>query len=182
VPYQTFRCKSVAGREEQYVVVGAGNDAQFRTFCRVLDVPGLADDDRFATNADRVAYRDILVPILEEKFLQKTRDEWVELLQGRGFPAGPVRNVPEAFSCEQALSRDMVMELDHPVAGRIRLPGYPVKFTKRNGCCDVKDAVLPPPMLGQHTEEILRDILHVSPGEIRRLEESGVIQCWKPHD
>jgi len=189
VPYQTFPCKHVDGKEEQFIVVGAGNDAQFQLFCKVLDMNELARDERFATNAGRVAHRDVLIPILESKFMERTRDEWVQLLEGKGFSLGPVRTVPEAFACEQAANRDMLMELDHPVAGNVILPGHPIKYSAgpqgEEGHAvtapSTGDDILHPPMLGEHTEEILRDVLGVEEDELQRLVEEKTVECWRRH-
>ena len=181
VPYQTFRCKSSEDGEDQFIVVGAGNDTQFASFSRALGKLELASDGRFETNAARVANRQELIPILEKIFMKKTRDEWFQLLDGRGFPVGPVRNVPEAFSCPQAVERGMVTEFDHPVAGKVRLPGHPIRYSRMANVeseHDVAVASLPPPMLGEHTEEVLRDILCIAPEERARLEREGIVECW----
>jgi crotonobetainyl-CoA:carnitine CoA-transferase CaiB-like acyl-CoA transferase len=175
VPYQTFRCKSPAGNKDQYIVVGAGNDEQFQKFCIVLGLAELAADTRFQTNAGRVSHRDELISKLEEKFMERSRDEWVASLEGKGFPLGPVRSVPEAFECEQAVYRGMVQELDHPVVGKVRLPRSPVSFSSVGR----GEVTHHPPMLGEHTEEVLADILKVNASDIGRLERVGVVECWR---
>mmetsp|Transcript_12504 Transcript_12504/g.25971 ORF Transcript_12504/g.25971 Transcript_12504/m.25971 type:complete len:439 (-) Transcript_12504:10-1326(-) len=187
VPYQTFRCKpSSSEGQDEFIVVGAGNDVQFKRFCEVLDLKHLASDERFQTNASRVANRDKLVAILEEKFSNKSRDEWMTLLDGNGFALGPVRTVPEAFKCKQAQHREMVSEMDHVIAGRIRLPRHPLTYSGQQQSLAWKKLkegkeweILPPPMLGEHTEEVLREMLGVSVGELERLEREGVVQCWR---
>lgn len=183
VPYQAFQCKCGG-----YIVIGANNNKQFQEFCKVLDQPELASDARFETNAKRVESRNVLVPILEKIFLTKTRAMWESLLDNKGFSVGPVRTVQESFDCEQAKSRDMVMTLEHPVAGQIRLPSHPVKYTQSpllqgsslsggssggggNNC-------LPPPLLGQHTAETLTQVLGLTQDEVARLESIGAISCW----
>jgi len=182
VPYQAFQCKS-RDAKEVYVMVGAGNDSQFHKFTHVLGLPGLSTDSRFRTNADRVANRAILIPILEKQFLTKTREEWVDLLEGKGFPLGPLRTVGEAFACPQAVARNMIEEMDHPLAGTIRLPRTPVTFSNRNAESDDlqtnHNMKLPPPVLGQHTEEILSSVLGIRTEELLELERNGVIQCWR---
>jgi crotonobetainyl-CoA:carnitine CoA-transferase CaiB-like acyl-CoA transferase len=97
---------------------------------------------------------------------------------------GPVRTVPEAFDCEQAVHRGMVEELDHPVAGKIRLPRSPISYTpKDEASSHTASKHGSPPMLGEHTEEVLRDILNIPVDmvDVRRLESEGVVECW-PHD
>ena len=182
VPYQAFRCKSKTDKDE-YVMVGAGNDSQFDKFTHVLGLPGLSNDSRFRTNADRVVNRALLIPILEQQFLTKTRQEWVDLLDGKGFPLGPLRTVGEAFACPQAIARNMIEEMDHPIAGTIKLPRTPVTFSNADNVCDDSQAnhnmKLPPPLLGQHTEEILSTVLGMRTQELLELERSGVIQCWR---
>lgn len=184
VPYQSFRCKS-DGDKPEYIMVGAGNDLQFQKFTKVLGLSHLAHETRFRTNADRVTNRENLIALLEKRFLTKSRQEWVDLLEGKGFPLGPLRTVAEAFACPQASARKMITEMDHPVAGKIRLPRSPITFTSNTGILDdtntdeTPDLNLPPPMLGQHTEEILRNLLAMNPEEIRHLETEGAIECWR---
>lgn len=178
VPYQTFRCKPASATgESQFIVVGAGNDQQFASLCNILGLANVANDIRFRSNADRVANRTMLIDILEKKFIEKSRDEWLILLDNRGFPVGPVRTIPEAFQCEQAVHRRMVQDLTHPVAGNIRLPRSPITYATAVGD---DHANCHPPMLGEHTEEILTEILEHSAEEIARLENDCVIQRWKP--
>lgn len=180
VPYQAFRCKPVDG-VTQYVMVGAGNDAQFVKLCEVLGIPEFSTDPKFRTNSDRVANRSILLASLEEQFVTKTRQEWVDLLEGKGFPLGPLRTVKEAFQCQQAEARHMVQEMDHPVAGKIRLPRTPISYSTQNFATansSVSVDNLPPPMLGEHTEEILSQILNVDAHSIDQLQKSGAIECW----
>jgi succinate---hydroxymethylglutarate CoA-transferase len=194
VPYQAFPCKqdtSVDTGKAQYILVGAGNDQQFVNLCSVLGVPNLATDKRYLCNKSRVKHRQSLIQELERIFTTKTRDEWVSLLQGKGFPMGPLRTVSEAFQCPQAVSRGMVQEIDHPTVGRIRLPRTPISFsTSSNDGGDVarnstsvddqcsSDGVLPPPMLGEHTTEILRDLLGMDSNSIEKLRHGGVVECW----
>jgi crotonobetainyl-CoA:carnitine CoA-transferase CaiB-like acyl-CoA transferase len=184
VPYQAFQCHCGG-----HIVVGANNNAQFQDFCKALDQPELARDPRFVTNAKRVEARDVLIPILENAFLQKTRADWESLLDNRGFAVGPVRTVQESFDCEQAKARDMVMTVDHPVAGRVRLPNHPVKYTPSpllqvdlpllDSFGDGRNNNLPPPLLGQHTAETLMQVLGLSQEEVARLESSGAISCLR---
>lgn len=98
---------------------------------------------------------------------------------GHGFPCGPVRNVKEAFECEQAKYRNMALEMDHSVAGHVIVPAHPAKFS-RTLIADGRHApLLPPPMLGEHTEETLTDLLGMSTDEIEKLEDEGIVSCWR---
>jgi crotonobetainyl-CoA:carnitine CoA-transferase CaiB-like acyl-CoA transferase len=189
VPYQAFQCKSCnddVGTESQYILVGAGNDSQFTKLCTILNIPQVATDPRFISNAARVDNRKYLVSLLQSVFLSKTHDEWFELLNGKGFPVGPLRNVQEAFQCAQAQHLGMVQEMDHPVVGKIRLPRSPIRFSSPSfivEACDImKDGdearILPPPMLGEHTMEVLHETLKMDHQSIRRLEKDKVIECW----
>jgi len=190
VPYQAFQCKQ-NGPEIQYIMVGAGNDVQFHNLSSVLGIPDLSQDQRYLTNEMRVKHRKSLLPLLEKVFLTKTRDEWSKLLEGKGFPLGPLRNVQEAFQCEQAQHRQMVQEIEHPTVGKIRLPRTPISFSSLGGTTvfgeeiasndnpeSMKKGAIPPPMLGEHTAEILEEILKIDPHSIQGLEKDGVIQCW----
>jgi crotonobetainyl-CoA:carnitine CoA-transferase CaiB-like acyl-CoA transferase len=187
VPYQAFRCKSRGQDKTEYIMVGAGNDEQFVKFCRVLEISELVNDPRFQTNAERVANRSILIPLLEDRFKQESRDYWVHLLEDKGFALGPLRTVSEAFQCEQAIHRGVVEEMDHPVVGKIRLPRSPIHFSSPGVLADEKenheyqDSIekLPPPMLGEHTEEVLGNLLQMSAKDIANLENRGVVECWR---
>ncbi|KAL7520512.1 hypothetical protein ACHAWX_005233 [Stephanocyclus meneghinianus] len=173
-PYQAFKCK-----DGEYFVIGTGNDKQFLKLCETLGKPELATDKRFLTNACRVAARDELVALLEDAFAAKNRDEWWELFRGHGFPCGPVRNVKEAFECDQAKYRKMALEIDHSVAGHVIVPAHPAKYS-RSPIADGSFApLLPPPMLGEHTEETLINLLGMTSDEVDKLEDEGIVSCWR---
>lgn len=179
VPYQAFRCKNTQDQPTEYIVAGAGNNKQFQQLCKALEVPELAADIRFSTNSDRVANRQHLIPILETIFLEKSRDEWMLLLDGKNFPFGPIRTIPESFQCEQAQHRQMVMEMNHPVVGPVKFPGLPLKFLgtlldQQNDCTKVVSA----PMLGEHTKEILTQLLEMANYEVESLERDSIVECW----
>ena len=128
----------------------------------------LASDSRFATQSDRMANRDALDQVLSEAFGTKTRDEWVELCEKWSVPGGPVNNIAEALADPQVRLRDMVVDIEHPVAGRYKTAGNPIKA----GSPDTFD---PPPTLGQHNEEILGGLLGYSRWAIASLRETLVI-------
>jgi crotonobetainyl-CoA:carnitine CoA-transferase CaiB-like acyl-CoA transferase len=193
VPYQAFKCQPNRRDQTEYIMVGAGNDLQFQKLCDSLGIRDLPNDPRFRTNADRVANRSTLVPLLEQHFATKSRDEWVVLLGGKGLPMGPLRTVKEAFECEQVEARGMIEELQHPVIGRIRLPRSPISFSsvfqsglQKDGAPLVGDKVVfqeqedaAPPMLGQHTEEVLSQVLGVPNKKMKEMEDMGTIECWR---
>jgi formyl-CoA transferase len=163
VPYQAF------ATSDGWVAIGVGNDAQFRRFCDVIGRPELADDPRFKTNSDRVINRDVLIPILEEIFKTRTTDEWIEALTAAELPCGPINTLDRVFRHPQVLHRRMVEEIDHPTAGRIKLVGIPYKFS-----ATPLSIRRHPPTLGEHTEEVLRE-LGYSEAEVAALRAEGAI-------
>jgi formyl-CoA transferase len=163
VPYQAF------ATSDGWVAIGVGNDAQFRRFCDVIGRPELADDPRFRTNSDRVINRDVLIPILEEIFKSRTTDEWIEALTAAELPCGPINTLDRVFRHPQVLHRRMVEEIDHPTAGRIKLVGIPYKFSATPLAIRRH-----PPTLGEHTEEVLRE-LGYSEAEVAALRAEGAI-------
>ncbi len=164
VPYQAFKAK------DDYLMVGAGNERLWKNFCEVLGVPEWADDPRFDSNEKRVERRGELVRMIEERLQSRSRDEWVEAFGAAGLPTGPINNVGDVFRDPQVLHRGMVQTVDHPAAGTIRLVGVPVKFSETPG-----DVASPPPLLGQHTEEVLGRLLRLTAAEIGQLREEGVV-------
>ncbi|KAG7361309.1 CoA-transferase family III domain containing protein [Nitzschia inconspicua] len=200
VPYQAFPCKrdesvnhstSAAAAPTEFILVGAGNDQQFVQLCCILGVPDVANDERYRSNASRVKHRHSLIQLLEQIFQTKSRDEWVSILKGQGFPMGPLRSVPEAFQCPQAMSRGMVQEIEHPHIGKIWLPRTPISFSggRRNDSSVTSDGmdtgeesgsggILPPPMLGEHTKSVLSSLLGMDSDDIEALRDAGVVECW----
>ncbi len=164
VPYQAFPVK------DGYIVIGAGSDLLWKKLCKVLDLEELAEDPRFRTNPQRVKHRDILVKILEEKLLTKTRAEWLEKLNKEGIPAGPINNLDEVFRDPQVNHLKMVQEATHPRMGKVKLIRNPVTFSETPA-----SIYLPPPLLGEHTEEILQQLLGYHPEQIQELKRKGVI-------
>lgn len=163
-PYETFRTA------DGYLNLAVGNDKLWLTFCDLIERPDLKADDRFATNPKRVAARNTLFPILSEVFAAKPTAHWVDALEKAGIPAGPIYTVEQVLNHPQVLSRDMVVPMDHPKAGPIKLTGIPIKLSETPG-----EAKTPPPTVGQHTEEILRDVLGYSEEKIARLKTDGAV-------
>ena len=152
------------------VVLAVGNDDLWRKFCRVAGLEAHAADPRFTTNRERVRNYDVLRPLVAEAFSQRTRDEWLTLLNETGIPAGPVRNLHEVLTDEQLIARDMVHLLQHSVAGPVRVLGVPVKLSDTRGTVRC-----PPPALGEHTEEVLTRDLGVKAAELAALRADGVL-------
>ena len=152
------------------LVVAAGNDQLWRALCGVLGLGALADDPRFRTNADRVAARGALRPLLVERLRTRPVADWLTQLKAAGVPCGGVRDLEQVFSDPQIVERAMVVALDHPIAGAIRQLGVPVKLDGTPGMVRT-----PPPALGQHTDAVLRGDLGIDPEEIARLRAAGAV-------
>jgi formyl-CoA transferase/CoA:oxalate CoA-transferase len=147
VPYETLEAS------DGEFVVAVGNDDQFRRFCHVLGIPQAGTDTRFATNRARVANYSELRAMLSSQLATKTRGEWVTLLKAAGVPCGSVRTVAETLEDPQLAARDMIKDLEHAAAGAIRVLGVPIKLSDTPGAVRT-----PPPLLGQHTDSILREL------------------------
>ncbi len=162
VPYQPFPTR------DGFVNVAVGSEGLWQKFCGAMEMP-IAADPRFATNAARVANRKDLVEALNPVFARRTTTEWVTRLLAAGVPAGPIYRMSEVMTDEQVRHREMVVELEHPRAGRITVNGTPVKLTETPGGIRT-----PPPVLGEHTEDVLRE-LGLAEAELTGLRDDGVI-------
>jgi crotonobetainyl-CoA:carnitine CoA-transferase CaiB-like acyl-CoA transferase len=163
VPYQAF------ATQDGYVVVAVGNDGQFTRLCEVVGRPELAADPRFATNAGRVENRPALVPILQALLAGRSTREWVETLQEAGVPCGPINDLAEVFADPHVQSRGLRVEVPHPLAGSVPVVASPMRLSRtpvRHGT---------PPLLGEHTGEVLRDVLGMGEVEIETLRREKVI-------
>jgi crotonobetainyl-CoA:carnitine CoA-transferase CaiB-like acyl-CoA transferase len=147
VPYQAFKAK------DAYINIAVGNDNLWQKFCEATGLQHIAADPKFATNAQRVKNRKEAVDLISPVIASKTMDEWLEILDKAGIPCGPIYTIDRIFSDPQVIARDMLVELEHPKCGKIKVTGAPVKFSGTPA--EVKD---PPPTLGQHNEEVLADL------------------------
>ena len=162
-PYETLEAA------DGDLVVAAGNDALWRTFCGVLGLESLADDPRFRTNKDRVGARETLRPLLVERLRTRPAAEWLSELKAAGVPCGGVRDFEQVLTDPQIVERAMVIAQDHPAAGAIRQLGVPVKLGDTPGAVRT-----PPPVLGEHTGKVLAE-LGYSDAEVARLRGVGAI-------
>lgn len=164
VPYQAFETA------DGHLVLAVGNDAQFARFCRLAGMPELADDARYAANRDRVAHRGTLVPLIAAALKRQATAEWLAMFDTAGIPAGPINTIAQAFAEPQALARGLAMSLPHPLGGTA--PG--VRSPLRLGDSPL-GAPAAPPLLGQHTDEVLEALLGLSAAERQALREAGII-------
>ena len=164
VPYQPF--KTADGD----VILACGNDNLFRKFCAAAGCNELAGDARFGSNGKRVEHRAELTRLLQAVFVKRGTREWVELLEAAGVPNGPINDVAQVFDEPQVKARCIRVELDHPVAGRLPTVASPMRFS-----ATPVEYKLAPPVLGQHTEEILRGLLQKTDAEIARLRADGTV-------
>lgn len=164
VPYQPFKAK------DKYVIVAVGSERLWERFCEALQIQAtIGSDPRFATNADRLRHRDMLIPLLEAVFASRDADYWLARLRAADIPCGPINEVDEALNDPQVIARGMIVEQQHPAVGPVRSLGNPVHLS------DTPVSYrLPPPSLGQHTEEVLEGLGYTSEA-IADLRARGVV-------
>ncbi|WP_088155129.1 CaiB/BaiF CoA transferase family protein [Achromobacter xylosoxidans] len=160
VPYQVFAAS------DGHLIVATGNESQYRAYCRAIGAPELGDDPRFATNRMRLANRELLVGLLTEIMRQGKRDDWIAKLEAVGVPCGPINDIAQAQAHPQALARQLRRDMPHPAGGvaavtasPLRLSASPVEYRRA------------PPLLGEHTEEVLREVLGKTQEEIAIFRE-----------
>jgi crotonobetainyl-CoA:carnitine CoA-transferase CaiB-like acyl-CoA transferase len=164
VPYQVFASR------DGFLIIAVGNDEQYRRFCRLLDREDLADEPDFQTNRERVRNREKLVGILEPLVKVKGSREWMQLLEEQNIPCGPIYTLDQTFSDPQTVSRRMRVEMDHALGGRVPLVGSPFKMSETP-----VEYRMPPPLLGEHTDEVLQDVLGLDQGAIGALRSERII-------
>ena len=163
VPYQAFHAS------DGYFVVAVGNDDQWLRFCRAVERADLAADERFQTNPLRVKHREVLIPMLAEYFVTKSMAHWLERLGKGEVPAAPVNTFDHLFADPQVLARRMALDVPHPTIGMLRMVGSPLKMESLK-----ERPFAAPPLLGEHTEEILKQQLGLPVDEIEKLRKEGV--------
>jgi crotonobetainyl-CoA:carnitine CoA-transferase CaiB-like acyl-CoA transferase len=164
VPYQPFRAS------DGEVILACGNDNLYRKFCEAAGCTELATDARFATNGKRVENRDELARLLGAIFARRSKKEWVELLDAAGVPNGPINDIAQVFAEPQVKARGVKIEVAHPVAGMLPMVASPMRFS-----ATPLEHRTPPPLLGEHTDEILQRVLGKKVEEIARLRADGAI-------
>ncbi len=164
VPYQAFEASDGS------VIVAVGNDTQFRRFCDLVGRSDLAADPRFATNAGRVEHRGALLPIVKSIIAERSVADWITALEAAGIPCGAVNSIDRAFADPQTTARDMLREVSHPTIGRLKLAGSPVKL-QHAGASPLR----PPPLLGEHTDEVFHELLSLAPADVQKLRDAGVV-------
>ena len=173
VPYQVFEVMPPLGSapgSRDHLILAVGNDGQFAKFCTVAEQPELAKDPRYAKNANRVRHRDELVPLLETVMKTRTKTDWLAALEAAKVPCGAINHLGEVFADPQVQERGMVSTWSHPIQSNLKLVSSPIKMDKTPVRKD-----LPPPMLGQHTTEVLADVLGWSADQWGPLRDKGVI-------
>jgi crotonobetainyl-CoA:carnitine CoA-transferase CaiB-like acyl-CoA transferase len=164
VPYQSFQCS------DGFIILAVGNDAQFTRFCELAGKPELAADERYLTNSARVRNRDSLLPEVSEIMQAKSSADWLEQLNQRGIPCGPINNLDQVFADPQVRHRGLQLELAHPTAGRVASVASPIKLSQT--AIEYRRA---PPLLGEHTDEVLGRLLKLDDDAIATLRAAAII-------
>jgi formyl-CoA transferase len=163
-PYEAFRAR------DRWFALAAANERQWALLCDLIGRPELRGDPRFADNNARVANRAALRQALDEAFAARDAEEWLAALRQAGLPCGPINALPDVFAHPQAAARELVLEAEHPSAGPVRFPGFPYKLSRTPA-----RVRLAPPQLGQHTDEVLVDLLGYAAPELAALRQAGAI-------
>ena len=153
-----------------HVIIALGNDTLWVKFCEHVNRQVLISDERFRTNADRTENHSELFPILSEIMSQRTTDDWIDALGNIGVPCGPINTMDKVVSHPQVQAREMITRVAHQITGDVEVPGVPIKLSETPGNVDA-----PAPSLGEHTTEILTDVLKMSPDEVAKLKQDGVV-------
>jgi formyl-CoA transferase len=164
VPYQNFKTA------DGYLVIGVASEVIWKRFCQAIGRPDLTDDRRFADNSKRVENRAELISLLSELFLKRNNEAWFKGLTDAEVPCAPVQSIDQVFQAPQVLHRDMLVEVEHPTAGKVRMAGMPVKFSLTPA-----SVRMPPPLLGEHNSEILKNWLGMNAEAIEELKREKII-------
>ena len=164
VPYEVFRA------QDGYLTLGVANNSLWEKTCRALGREDLARDPRFDSEAHRVSHRETLIPLLNDLFRTRPADEWLARLDQAGVPVGKIKTVAEVCESPHLKARGMVVKLPHPKAGSITMMGVPIRLHETPGA-----ATVPPPLLGEHTDEILTRLLRVPKARVEKLRAAGVV-------
>jgi formyl-CoA transferase len=164
VPYHVFRAS------DEFLIVAVGNDGQFASFSRVVGAPEWSVDPRFATNPQRVGHRDLMVSMISERLARRPARAWLAELEAAGVPCGPINDLGQTFADPQVRHRRMQVTASHPAAGEVTMVANPMKFSETPITHDRG-----PPLLGEHTDEVLRGVLGLDSDAISRLKEGGAI-------
>ena len=166
VPYQAFKTADGA------MILAVGNDSQFQRFCDVADAPDLASDERFATNALRLQNREQIVPLVQDLLLKQPTQFWLDALEANSISGGPINKLDQVFADPHVNARGMKVEMDHPATdgGKVTLINSPMKLSGTP-----TENRMAPPMLGQHTDEVLSEVLDMDDTELAALRDSGII-------
>jgi formyl-CoA transferase len=164
VPYQNFKTT------DGYLVIGVASEVIWKRFCQAIGRPDLTDDRRFADNSKRVENRAELISLLSELFLKRNNEAWFKGLTDAEVPCAPVQSIDQVFQAPQVLHRDMLVEVEHPTAGKVRMAGMPVKFSLTPA-----SVRMPPPLLGEHNSEILKNWLGMNAEAIEELKREKII-------
>jgi len=164
-PYEPYNTK-----DGIQITIAVGNDRQFQTFCKLAGIEEVAEDQRFATNAQRVYHRKELAPILAEKMLERTSEEWLRELDNLKIPCGPINTLDKVFSDPHVQAREMLAEIPHPTAETLKMVASPMKLTDTP--CEITRH---PPLLGEHTAEVLQEKLGYSPEKIEELRKENIV-------
>jgi crotonobetainyl-CoA:carnitine CoA-transferase CaiB-like acyl-CoA transferase len=170
VPYQVFETAPNEDGQRDHVILAVGNDSQFAKFCDVAGRPELASDPRFSKNQDRVRNRQVLVPMLEAVMKARRKHDWLAALEAAKVPCGAINNLAEVFADPQVSERGMVHEWDHPLHPGLKLVASPIKLSET----PVRSE-RPPPLLGQHTQEVLQELLGYPAAQVDALRKEGII-------
>ena len=163
-PYETYKCK------DGFLNLGVGNDSLWVKFCDAVGLDKIKDDQRFQINAERVKNREELEKILIPFFENYELKEIIEILRNNGIPCGPINNLEDALNNPQVIQREMVQEIEIPEIGKTKITGVPIKMSATPGSIR-----MPPPSLGEHTNQILKNYLNISNSEIEHLREKNII-------